>query len=120
MKIEDFIINAQKQDKRNIFEKCNTKFVNLPDILEAFYRKANPVDVEIRTRKLGNIKFYPYKDLTQLNKDYSYPKSAFIFATTNGDPIFLDKGKVYTSYESEFSPEYLSESFEDFLSFCFL
>lgn len=116
MTIEEFVKKAKKQDSRNIFEPFGGDVSNIPSDIKEFYVKANPVDVEISTRKFGSIHFFPLEEIKDLKKDYSFmPEDSFIFASTNGDPIFIEKSHYYITYESQFKPEALSNSFEGFL-----
>ncbi len=118
MTIEDFVKRARMQDSRNIFEPYNGDVSNIPSEIVEFYLKANPVDVEIDTRKYGSIHFYPLEELENLKKEYSFmPQDTFIFASNNGDPIFIENSDFYITYESLFKPELLSDSFEGFLDY---
>ena len=116
MKIEEFVIKAEKQDSRNVFEPFEGDVSFVPEDIRKFYVLANPVDVEISTQKYGNVHFYPIEQIRNLNDEYSFmPNRSFIFATTNGDPIFIENSRYYTTYESCYQPEYISDSFEAFL-----
>lgn len=116
MTIEEFVKKAQKQDSRNLFESFNGDVSNIPFGIKEFYIRANPIDVEISTRKLGNIHFFPLEGIDSIKKEYSFmPKDTFIFASTNGDPIFIENSYYYITYESQFKPELLADSFELFL-----
>lgn len=121
MRYKDFISNAIKQDIRNTFTKLDTMPNIIPPSLHDFYKECNPKDVEINTEKYGNIRFYGVDKLEGLrNEFYFYPKDVFIFATCNGDPFFIgEDSKIYTSLESRYSPEKVSDSFKDFLDSCF-
>ena len=116
MIIQEFVDKAIKQDKRNVFEIATQGFNILPGELKDFYRRANPVDVEIRMG--GNsVKFYPLDELSILQDDYKLENDCFIFATCNSDPIFLKEGKVYSCYHGakESEKEFVADSFETFL-----
>lgn len=116
MKIEEFVAKAEKQDSRNFFEPFSGDVSFVPEDLRELYVLANPIDVEISTRKFGNVRFYPIEQIRNLNDDYSFmPIESFIFATTNGDPIFVEKSRYYITYESCCQPEYIADSFEAFL-----
>lgn len=116
MTIEEFVKKIKKQDSRNIFESFSGDVSNIPSDIKEFYVKANPIDVEINTRKLGSIHFFSLEEIEGIKKEYSFmPQDSFIFASTNGDPIFIENSHYYIIYESRFKPELLSNSFEDFL-----
>ncbi|RUL59187.1 hypothetical protein [Prevotella koreensis] len=118
MTVEDFINKAKNQDSRNFFEPYTGDISSVPSGIVELYRKANPINVEIDTRKFGSIHFYPLEDLENLKNDYSFmPKDSFIFASNNGDPIFIENSRFYITYESRFNPEQLSDSFESFLDY---
>jgi hypothetical protein len=113
-----FVDFANKQDSRNVFAEYKQNLdLSLPDKVKAFYKKFNPLDVEIDDSGLG-IRFFPVDDLPNLQRDYSYLKDAFIFATCNGDPIFLNNGRVFTCAHGvkESKPELLANSFDEYLS----
>ena len=119
MRIVQFVEKAIRQDKRNIFSLYNGVLINIPLEFQEFYKVYNPVDVEIKTKKFGNIWFCPAERLDEIKSEYNfYPNSVFIFATCNGDPIFMENGKIYTSYESSYSPEFLADTLNDFLDLC--
>jgi len=116
MTIEEFITKAEMQDSRNHFEPFFGDVSFVPEDIREFYVSANPVDVEIRTRKFGNVRFFPIQQIRNLNNEYSFmPNETFIFATTNGDPIFIENSHFYISYESRYMPESLSNNFSFFL-----
>lgn len=93
MTIKDFVIKAIAQDDRNVFEPCNI-VDNLPKDIVEFYKKANPIDVELNFEGII-VRFFPYDELEMVQQEYSLPDSAFVFATSNGDPIYLMGGKIY-------------------------
>lgn len=116
MTIEELIIIAKNQDPRNIFEPFSGDVSFIPVDIRRLYVIANPVDVEIKTRKYGNVYFFPIDQVRHQNSEYSFlPEDAFIFASTNGDPIFIKDNIYYISYESEYLPEKISDSFSNFL-----
>ena len=57
MTIEEFVKKAKEQDSRNYFEPFEGDMFNIPPDIKEFYIRANPVDVEIRTKKFGNLPF---------------------------------------------------------------
>ena len=90
----DFSKFAEKvvlKDKRNIFSQYDGDLNKIPDDLKAFYRENNPTDVEV-----NDIRFFPVEKLSALQAEYSCLSAQFVFATCNGDPIFLHDGHVYT------------------------
>lgn len=116
MTIEEFVKKAKEQDSRNYFEPFEGDMFNIPPDIKEFYIRANPVDVEIRTKKFGNLHFFPLEEMEVIKKEYSFmPKDVFIFASTNGDPVFIRNSHYYITCESRFKPELLSEDFESFL-----
>lgn len=116
MTIEEFVARAQKQDSRNTFKTYDGDVSKIPLGIKDFYIKANPIDVEIESRKFGNIHFFPLEKIEDVRKDYSFmSEDSFIFASNNGDPIFIENSHFYITYESQLKPELLSDSFESFL-----
>jgi len=116
MTIDEFVKKAHKQDSRNFFEPYDGDVSNIPSDIKDFYLMANPVDVEIRTRKFGNVRFFSIGQIRNLHKEYSFMnKDSFIFASTNGDPLFIENSNYFITYESRYNPEYLSNSFSVFL-----
>lgn len=118
MTVDEFVTKAKKQDSRNIFEPFAGDVSSIPSGIAEFYIKANPIDVEVETRKFGSIHFYPIEEIDGLKNEYSFmPEDAFIFATNNGDPIFIQNSRFFITYESRYKPEPLSESFGEFLDY---
>ena len=114
MKYINFKTKAISEDSRNVFQTCICPdFVPLE--LREFFSCCNPVDVEISYPVLGAVRFYPVEELEQLHDDYGFEEGNFIFATTNGDAIFLKDGKVYCSLHGHYNPELLATSFDKFL-----
>ena len=112
-----FVRKATSQDARNIFKKYEGNLDTVPEELKPFYRDHNPIDVEIDSDGVA-IRFYPVEELLPLQTEYSYLNAQFIFATCNGDPIFLNEGHVYTCPNGVQSPlwEELSSSIEQYFS----
>lgn len=92
MDFSKFAEKAILYDKRNTFSKYDGNLDGIPDALKNFYRENDPVDVEF-----NNIRFFPAEELDNLQSEYSYMNVQFVFATCNGDPIFLHDGHVYTA-----------------------
>ena len=91
MDYSKFVEKAVLKDKRNIFSRYDGSLDIIPDDLKEFYKKSNPLDVEINA-----VKFLPAEELIALQREYSYLSAQFVFATCNGDPIFLNDGCIYT------------------------
>ncbi|MFQ7158201.1 MAG: hypothetical protein ACLRPX_00590 [Ruthenibacterium sp.] len=109
MEFSKFVTKAGLYDKRNTFAKFDGCLKGLPDVLQDFYRENNPIDVEI-----NNVRFSPVEELGDLQAEYSYLNAQLVFATCNGDPIFLQDGHVYTAPHGVKNPkrELLSENIE--------
>lgn len=119
MSYDSFIENIKRQDKRNKFgstSKLNVDF--LPNSLKEFYTQANPEDVEIVLENLTSIKLYPLQHLMDLQNEYK-GVGGFVFATLEGDPIFLRDEKVFKAVHGSgawsLEEELLSESFDKFI-----
>ena len=115
MRIDDFVRKAIKQDKRNIFEKTKP-ISSVPKALKEFYQQANPVDVEV-TMDGSVVKFVPADELEMIQSEYSMGEERFVFATCNGDPIYVCNEKVYTCCHgtSKIKDELMAENFASFL-----
>ena len=113
MKYSEFVKKAVLQDERNIFSKYDGNLDCVPDVLKIFYKESNPVNVEI-----NYTRFLPVEKLDSLQAEYSYLNAQFIFATCNGDPIFLHDGSVYTVPHGVKNPkwELLAKDIETYLS----
>lgn len=115
MSIEEFIEAAKVQDSRNVFEKGDeVEFA--PEELKEFYKKCDPVDVEVNIAG-AIIRFVPIVDLQYMQEDYSLGEDSFVFATCDGDPIFIKEGAVYTNAHGTLGidDEKLSDSLEKYL-----
>ena len=115
MIIEDFVKKSIMQDKRNVFEEASLD-ESIPSILKEFYQKANPVDVEI-TMNGNAIRMVPAAELADIQCDYQLGDERFVFATCNGDPIYVYMNKIYTCCHgtSEIDDELMAEDFSLFL-----
>lgn len=114
MTIEKFVKKAIEQDKRNIFEKSEVAdFV--PNILKDFYKKANPINVEI-TMNQNVVKFMSISELEKSQLDYLFDKERFVFASCNGDPIYIYNNQIYTCCHgtNEIEDEFMAENLSDF------
>lgn len=95
MKLIDFINLATKQDQRNLFSRYEGTIKGIPAELEPFYKNYNPIDVEVKIN--GNyVKFFPYDRINEMQNEYALNKNCFIFASCNGEPIYLKDGAVFT------------------------
>lgn len=112
-----FVEEAIKKDKSNKFEKYVGSLDIVPNILKPFYSEYNPVNVEVEIND-GIVRFYPVDALSELQHEYSYVNTNFVFATCNGDPIFFHKGKVYTCPHGVREPQWesLAESVDCFFN----
>lgn len=115
MLIEDFVKKSMEQDNRNIFEETEVNEL-LPSCIKDFYQKANPIDVEI-TMDGNAVRFIPADELENTQSDYSIGNERFIFATCNGDPIYVYEGKIYTCCHGtrKIDDELMAENFSSFL-----
>ncbi len=94
MTFEEFKDYVISDDKENCFSVETNIPCIVPTNLVAFYKSYNPIDVEIST-EIGAVRFFPANKLEALQKEYQVA-NAFVFATCNGDPIFLSDGAIYT------------------------
>lgn len=113
-----FVQKVIAQDSRNRFGTLSVhNGINVPMALKKFYLDNEPVDVEVRLEDLNSIHFYPLSQLDDLQKEYKLPKGSFVFATMNGDPIYLFNNKVFITDEGCSSkPEELASSFDEYLA----
>ena len=115
MLIEAFVERAMEQDNRNIFRVADLN-VMVPDPIREFYQRVNPIVVEVTI--WGNVvKFIPAAELRDRQKEYLLGDERFIFATCNGDPIYVYENKIYTCCHGigEIDDELLAENFALFL-----
>lgn len=113
MDFSKFVEKAVLYDHRNVFSAYDGDLNGIPDVCKDFYRKSNPVDVEV-----NNIHFFPAEELSDLQAEYSYLHAQFVFASCNGDPIFLQDGVVYTAPHGVENPkwEWLSPNIETYFT----
>ena len=117
MEFKKFVEKAVKQNMRNIFEENAGKVAIAPEELLIFYKMYNPVHVEI-TMNGYVVRLYPADKLADLQTDYAHlGEERFVFATCNSDPIYLYKGKIYTTYHGSplIDDELMADSFNEFL-----
>lgn len=101
MDYSEFAKKAIMQDKRNVFSEYSGNLDAVPNVLKAFYKEHNPSDVEI-----NYVHFSSAEELVTLQEEHSYLNAQFVFATCNGDPIFLHDGCVYTSPHGVKNPKW--------------
>lgn len=113
----EFVDAAQKQDKRNNFSVYNGDLEFIPREISEFYRKYNPQDVEV-VYCSNSIRFFPVEKIEKVMCEYGFHNSEFIFATCNGDPIYLKDGKVFTCPHGieKIQEEKIADGFYDFLN----
>lgn len=114
MDFNKFVEKAKEFDNRNSFGKVLNVSI-LPIELQDFYAHYNPVDVEVPYRGMP-MQFVSMDDLSSVQSEYRLPNGAFIFATINGDPIFILDGKIFCSLAEKYQPEELAETFEAFIN----
>ena len=110
-----FISSAIAEDSRNKFGKASS-VEGVPNELHRFYTNCNPIHVEISYPGIGVLRFYGIEELKELQSDYSLQSTDFVFATCNGDPVFLNNDAVYISLPENYTPELLASSFEEFIN----
>lgn len=91
MNYSEFAAEAVIQDQRNTFSGYEGNLDAVPEVMKAFYREFNPIDVE-----MSMVRFIPAEELADVQEEYSYLNVQFVFATCNGDPIFLQDSQIYT------------------------
>lgn len=110
---------VKEQDERNEFGTEETvNQVEIPEVLQAFYKQANPLDVEVVQEDLTAIKFYPLASLESLQAEYDFSPEKFIFATHEGDPVYVQGEKVYTEIHGsrDGKPKLIADSFTAYLN----
>lgn len=116
MKIEEFVKNSLKQDSRNSFEANGDVSETIPEALKSFYMKADPVDVEVNMD--GNpVHLFPHSELEDIQEEYHIGDNRFVFASCNGDPIYILDGKtVNTGYvgKGDIKDEKMADDLESF------
>ena len=94
MDFQRFMEYAKAQDPGCKFTQLSSIPSFVPVALHPFYQSYNPTNVEIDFDE-ATVHFYPVDELEKLQAEYDMPEG-FVFATCNGDPIFLANGAVYT------------------------
>ena len=107
---------AIKQDIRNEFGKASALSTVIPQQLHPFYASCNPTDVEILFDGVA-VRFIAAECIADIQQDYDIAAGTFVFATCNGDPIFLYDNAVYTCPHGAGKAEWesLSESFDAYI-----
>ena len=113
----DFAKKALKQDSRNRFEHFDGDISFIPTVLQAFYENNNPVDVEVKINN-AYVRFFSVEELQSLQQEYELGEECFVFASCNGEPIYLKQESVYTCLfgKTGIIEEKVSESFEEYLN----
>ena len=116
MQYLEFLKKAKELDSRNTFEKYSGNLDMVPDSIKDFYKEANPVDVEL-TYDGCPIKLCSIQEQEQLKGEYPEISDKFIVATCNGDPFFIEDGKIYVYPHGcgSVEPELLFEDFSSFI-----
>lgn len=89
MRIDVFVKKALLQDSRNHFNKCDKKIDFIPKELKYFYSEYNPLDVEVVMNR-NIVRFFSLEELPQIQQEYMIGHGKFVFASCNGDPIYLN------------------------------
>ena len=115
----DFALFVQRtitQDKRNCFAKYHGDLSFVPKEMLCFYRDYDPIDVEVEIDG-ATLRFVPALELKEVQMEYSQISNSFVFATNNGDPIFIHEGAVYTCPHGVQQAEWekLADSLESYL-----
>ena len=113
---ENFVKLIQLQDNRNIFATVSRH--NIIPCLAPLYSKYDPIDVEIVLKDLTAIRLYPLDQFALLSREYNFANSSIvIFATWEGDPIYVENDKIYIATHGigEYLPEAKFDSLNLFL-----
>ena len=115
--LKEFSQKAIIQDSRNRFDVFDGSLDCVPDEIKPFYLGFNPEDVELAWKGVS-IRFFPARELEQIQEEYAYLNVKFVFASSNSDPVFIDHNGVYTCVHGTDNPtwEHLADTFEEFLS----
>ena len=117
MSYDDFVKSVIKQDARNKFVKPETIPKEFPNSCIEFYGKYDPVDVEVILSDLTSVKFCSLSSIDEINSIYDLGKDCFIFATWEGDPIFIKGDHVYTWTHGSTNMNFdkIADSFEKYI-----
>ena len=83
--------NDYRVEYKLVTESHKCVDVEMPE----YYKKVNPINVEFEYND-GIIRLVPYEDLIPIRKAYSYIERGCIFATCNGEPLYVRDNKVFT------------------------
>ena len=110
MTFKDFVKKSIEQDERNIFEPSDDTLEIIPEIMKDFYKYYNPIDVEV-TINDASVHFFPVNELEDLQEEYNLGKDKYVFASCNGDPVYLENNKVCSGVfgSKGFIPEILAD-----------
>lgn len=116
MTIKDFVKKAISQDKRNVFGEGKVK-IWVPKDFEEFYTIANPISVEVMIDH-NPVWFFPIEEIMDEQNNYGIGDNRFVFASCNGDPIYVMNNKIYTCCHGtkKITDELLAEDLFSFLS----
>ncbi len=90
-----FFNKLKDVDSRTEFRMVeNSKILDGKNI-PAFYSVINPINVEFEYND-GIIRLEPIENFDNLMKEYDYVQTDCIFASCNGEPIYLKDKKVFT------------------------
>lgn len=90
-----FFEKLQKADSRIKFTRNDNTMLCKEIKIPKFYQFLNPINVEFEFND-GVIKLEPFENLRTLNEEYQYVTADCIFATCNGDPIYIRDEKIFT------------------------
>ena len=112
MNFEQIVEKVCASDKRNKFAISYAKNPELPQ----FYHIYDPIDVEFDS-PIGVIRMFSIDEIKTEAVNYSYVAGGLIFATSNGDPLFIKNNLVYICDHGSKNPTYekLANSFEEFI-----
>lgn len=111
---DDFVKVITNIDSRNIIEKCSVQ--NIAEGFPGIYMFYDLVNVEVPC-SMGDIRFVPRKEFDNVKLEYPDIEAECIFATNNGEPLFMKDGKVFTCLfgKGKIFYEEIAESFDAFL-----
>lgn len=90
----DFFNKLKTVDSRIEFSLVERKLDSL-EAIPNFYNIINPQNVEFEFND-GIIRLASYEELALLKKYYPYISDVCIFATCNGEPVYIKNSMVYT------------------------